>query len=682
MLALKQPAAAVKFAPICSRRYHAFPSIEDTVKLLKVSADSGNLKLGKTIHAHMIIAAEFPRHENIVQTNSLVNFYAKCDQISIARTLFDNMRQRNAVSYSALMTWYLHKGLLLENLKLFKNMISWDNLRRNEYIFSIILLSCSRSGRVEEGRQFHGYLLKCGFIFYQYVRNALVDLYAKYLDMEMTTQLLNWLPGYDVFEYNSVLNGLIEHECFREGVEVLGKMVSECMRWDSDTYVNAFRLFACLNNLRGGLQVHGQMLKSNVEPDEFITSAMINMYGKCGKISHAMKVFDGLRTRNVVLWTAMIAAYFQNGHHEEALNFFSRMEGEEITPNEFTFAVLLNSTAALSALSYGDLLHARTEKSGFKGHVIVGNALINMYAKGGNIEAAQKVFSVMINRDTITWNVMICGYTHHGLGKEALTMFKDMLAAGECPNHVTFVGVLSACGHLGLVQEGFYYLNQLMKQIGIKPGLEHYTCIVGLLSKAGLLDETENFMRSTRVKWDVVAWRTLLNASCVHENYGFGRRIAEIILEMEPNDVGTYTLLSNIYAKGKKMGWSVEDSEVNEESSNHPESSQIYEKVRELLAKIKLLGYVPDVTAVLHDVEDEQKEDYLCYHSEKLAVAYGLMKSPPEARIYVIKNLRMCDDCHSAVKLISKLTKRDIIVRDANRFHRFLDGSCSCADYW
>lgn len=312
----------------------------------------------------------------------------------------------------------------------------------------------------------------------------------------------------------------------------------------------------------------------------------------------------------------------------------------------------------------------------------------------------------MMYRDTTSWNAMICGYAHNGLAREALNVFQDMLATEQCPNYVTFVGVLSACGHLGLVQEGFYNLNQLMKRFGIEPGLEHYTCIVGLLSKSGRLDEAEDFMRSTPVKWDVVAWRTLLNASHVHQNYDFGSRIAKLILEMEPKDVGTYTLLSNMYAKAKrwdgvsKVRRLMKERNIKKEpgvswieirnttyvfvsdDSYHPESTQIYEKISELLAQIRPMGYVPDVAAVLHDVEDEQKEDHLSYHSEKLAIAYGLMKTPPQAPIRVIKNLRMCDDCHSAVKLISKLTNRDIIVRDSNRFHRFQDGSCSCADYW
>ncbi|GAV61711.1 PPR domain-containing protein/PPR_2 domain-containing protein/DYW_deaminase domain-containing protein [Cephalotus follicularis] len=657
-------------------------------------------------HAHFIITNQPSKNDFLVQANSLVNLYAKCGQLSTARRLFDNMPNRNVVSYSSLMAGYLHNGFSLEVLKLFKDMVLVDNISRNEYIFANVLNSCSYNRKVEEGRQCHGYVLKSGLLFHQYVKSAIIDMYCKCSAAEEAMLLLNSVPGYDVFSYNSMLNGLLEHGYLREGLEVAERLVGECVRWDNVTYLHIFGLCASLNNLKLGLEIHCRMLKSDVECDEFIRSAIINMYGKCGKVLNARKVFDGFQTRNVVIWTAIMAAYLQNRCFEEALKLLSDMEIQGISPNEFTFAVLLNSAAGLSALRHGNVLHARAIQSGYQDYVIVGNALITMYSKGGSIEAANKVFSRMICRDTITWNAMICGYSHHGLGKEALIVFQDMLTAENYPTYVTFVGVLSACGHVGLVQEGFYFLNQLMKQFGIEPGLEHYTCVVGLLSRAGLLDKAEKFMRSTPVKWDVVAWRTLLSACHVHRNFGFGRRIAEYVLKMDPNDVGTYTLLSNMYAKAKRWDGVVKVRKLMRErnikkepgvswldirntthvfvaeDNKHPEISQINEKVRELLAKIMPLGYVPDVAALIHDMEDEQKEDCLSYHSEKLAIAYGLMKTPSEAPVYVYKNLRMCDDCHSAVKFISMLTNRVLIVRDANRFHCFRDGCCTCADYW
>ncbi|XP_059649701.1 pentatricopeptide repeat-containing protein At5g39680-like [Cornus florida] len=681
--------------------------LEDVTKYLKLSADTKNLKLGRVIHAQLIVTNQ-ASPDHVIENNSLINSYTKCGDVLIARQLFDRMRRRNVVSWSALMAGYFHNGFALEVLRLFRTMISVDYLNPNEYILATVLSSCSNRGSLLEGWQCHGFVLKSGLVFHQYVKNALIYMYSLCADVGGAMRVLNSVPGSDIFTYNSIINGFLNHGYLSEALEVLGRMVAESVAWDNVTYVNVFGLCTRLKDLKLGLQVHNRMLRSNVQFDLFVSSAIIDMYGKCGKAPIARKVFDGLRTRNVVSWTAILAAYLQNGCFEEALKLFIEMELEieNIVPNEYTFAVLLNSSAGLSARGYGSSLHARVQKSGFKDYIIVGNALISMYSKSGNIEAANKVFTNLRYRDSITWNAMISGYSHHGLGKEALSVFYDMLAAEEHPNYVTFVGVLSACGHLGRVQEGFYYLHNLMKQMGVEPGLEHYTCIVGLLSKAGLLDEALNFMRFTPVKWDVVAWRTLVSACQVHQNYGLGKQVADFVLQMDPDDVGTYILLSNMHAKAKRWDGVVKIRKLMREmnikkepgtswteirnnthvfasdDNKHPEASQIRDKVRELLAKIKPLGYVPDVAAVLHDVEEEQKEDYLSFHSEKLAIAYALMKTPPEAPIRVIKNLRMCDDCHSAIKFISKVTNREIIVRDVNRFHCFRDGCCSCADYW
>lgn len=524
---------------------------EHIIQLLKVSADTKNLRFGKMIHANLIITNQVTK-EKIVQVNSLINLYVKCDHVMVARRLFDGMRKRNVVSWGALMAGYLHNRLALEVFRLFRAMISMDYMCPNEYIFATVLSSCSDSGQFIEGWQCHGYALKSGLVFHQYVKNALVHMYLSWSDVKGAMSVWYEVPGLDVFSFNIIIKGLLENGYPTEALDVLDRMVDECVVWDNAAYVTAFGLCAQLKDLRLGLQVHSRMFTTGAEYDGFVSSAIIDMYGKCGSILNARKVFDRIQTKNVVSWTAILAAYFQNGCFEEALNFFLETEVDNLLANEYTFAVLLSSCAGISALVHGKLLHALINKSGFEDHTIVGNALINMYSKSGSIGAANKVFLQMIYRDSITWNSMICGLSHHGLGREALVVFQEMLAAKECPQYVTFVGVLSACAHLGSVQEGFYYLNHLMKQTGIKPGLEHYTCIVGILCKAGRLDEAENFMKSTPVKWDVVAWRTLLSACHVHQNYDLGKKVAELVLQLDPSDVGSYILLSNMYAKAKR----------------------------------------------------------------------------------------------------------------------------------
>ncbi|CAM8906084.1 unnamed protein product [Rhodiola kirilowii] len=703
MRAVKYALPVVKTNKPLSNSFYLNP--RSIVKLLKRFTNAQNFNLGTAAHAQLIVTSR-ATDQDVTPNNSLIQLYAKCGRIVFARKVFDGMFVRNIVSWSTIMSAYVQLGCIYEVFELFKEMVNVDSLRPNEFVLATMLSCVSKKRSSREGKQCHGFVLKSGLVFYQYVKNALVHMYSRSEDMGEALEVLGAVPGLDVVAYNSVINGLLKNGYLTEALKAFVWMVGEKVVWDSVTYVTVFSLCSHLKDLRLGSQVHGQLSKVNVQINVFLTTAMIDMYGKCNDITSARQVFADLHTRSVFSWTSMIDAYFQKRCFEESLNLLIDMLAEEILPNEYTFAVLLNSCASLSSIGHGDALHALIEKSGYNDDVSIGNTLIYMYSKSGDIESAAKTFAGMSKMDVVTWNMMITGYGHHGIGGEALAVFHQMLDTQHHPNAITFVGALSACGHLGHVQEGFYYLNQLMKQKGVEPGLEHYTCIVGLLSKAGQLDKAEQFMSSSPVVWDVVAWRILLNACHVHRNYDLGKRVAEHILQLNPRDVGTYLLLSNIHAKAKK--WDgvanirklMKERNVKKEpgaswieirntthifisgDNNHPEYAQIHDEVNKLLTRIKQFGYVPDTTVVLHDVEDEQKECYLSFHSEKLAVAYALLKTPSTAPIRIIKNLRVCDDCHAAMKIIAKITNRKIIVRDANRFHCFEDGLCSCADYW
>lgn len=690
------------------------------IKLLKTSADTRNLNLGKIIHAHLLISNKASEN-HVIENNTLLNLYTKCAQLSVAQQVFDGMRVRNIVSWGTLIGGYFHGGFCSKVLELLKAMIKVDkenpdtklqlnkyvlSMELNKYVLSMVLSCCAKNGLLSEGKQCHTYALKSGFIFHQYVKNAILSLYCLCADLDGAVMVFDGVPGSDIYTYNSMLGGFLEHAYFIEAVDVLFRLANDSIDWDGVSYVSCFCLSARLKDLKLGLSIHAKLLKSFLSRDAFVNSAIIDMYGKCSNISMAKKVFDSSEPENVVSWTAIMAAYLQNEYFEEVLNMFLNMKLDGVRPNEYTYSVLLNSCSNLSAIGYGSSLHSDIMKMGYDEHVTVGNALVNMYSKCCDIEAASVVFSRLRFRDCVTWNAMISGYAHHGLGEKALSTFQCMSAGDTPPNYVTFIGVLSACGHLGQVEEGFHYLEYMTENMGIEPGLEHFTCIIGLLGKTGKLKEAINFMESTSINWDIVAWRTLLNACHVHRDYVVGMQAANIIAQMNHDDVGTCILLSNMQAKAKMwheaaktrrllkernikkepgLSWTEIRNNTHAFVSNdeqHSETVQIREKVRELLAEVKPLGYVPDTASAMHDVEEEQIEDDLSYHSEKLAIAYALMKTPPNAPIRVIKNLRMCDDCHSAAKLISLVTNRTIIVRDANRFHSFRNGCCSCVDYW
>ncbi|CAA0808292.1 Pentatricopeptide repeat-containing protein [Striga hermonthica] len=678
-------------------------------ELLKASAAAKNLRLGKTIHAHLIVSNQISQNR-VIEKNCLLNLYSKCGDISSARNLFDRMRKKNVVSWCAVMSGYLHLGCTLQVIQMCRDMLTVDKLRPNEYTLSMVLSSCSNCGLLEEGLQCHGFGLKSALIYYPHVKNALVYMYSMSGDVEGAMRALDNDPASDICTYNSVLSGILVQTDLTLAWCVLQRMASECKydKWDAVTCMNTLAVCSRVKDQILGRQVHGRVVKTGLDRDLFVGSATVDMYGKCGEIPSMRDAFDGLRTKNEVTWTAVLTAYSQNEFYEDALRLFLEMDVAcSVVPNECTYSVVLNSCAGISAIGFGNSLHARVVKIGMKNHVVVGNALIHMCSRCGLIEDARDVFTEMPDKDVVSWNLMISGFSYHGLGGAALDTFANMLVAKQQPSYVTFVGVLSACAFLGRVDEGFHYLNSMMARFGVEPGLEHYTCMVGLLGRAGRLDDAEGFMRSSPVKWDVVAWRTLLNACHIHKNYALGKRVARIVLGMNPNDVGTCILMSNMHARARRwdeaarvrklmkegslkkepgLSWTEIKDETHvfvSDDNEHTESAQIREKVRELMSGIREMGYIPDVSfSELHDVEEEQKEDQLSYHSEKLAIAYAFIRTPQGATIRVTKNLRMCEDCHSAAKFISKLVSRRIVVRDVNRFHSFSNGRCSCDDYW
>ncbi|CAL9766481.1 unnamed protein product, partial [Musa acuminata subsp. burmannicoides] len=676
---------------------------ESDLHILKVSTESKNLALGNAVHARLIKTSQF----DVVPSNHLLGLYCKCDRLSAARQLFDEMPERNGVSCNLLMAGYLHGGFPTQALSVFKLMSFGELLfHPNEYVLTTALASCADISALNEGRQCHAYVLKSRLVSHSYVRNALLHMYTKCLDMESALGVFGGGSDFDLFLFNSMINGFLDNGQQSEAKNILSRMVKEIAQWDHVSYVSVLGLCTDSKDPKFGGQIHGQILRRGMEYSDFVCSAIVDMYGKCSDVQNAVLAFHELPGKNVVSWTAVMASCTQNGHFEESLKLFMQMADDGVQANGLTYAVALNSCAGLSALRSGDALNGHAEKTGCKSYLSVGNALINMYSKSGSIDDATKAFTSMLNRDIISWNSIINAYSNFGFAKEALETFHNMLAEEETPTCVTFIGVLSACAHLGLVDEGFYYLNHFMRELGIEPGKEHYTCMVGLLCRAGRLDEVDRFMRDTRTEWDIVAWRTLLSACQVHGNHGLGYKVAEHILQLDPDDVGTYISLSNMYSKARRwdgvvkvrklirqrdikkepgVSWIQIGNETHvfvSEDKKHPWMDQITEKVAELITEIKLIGYVPNIACASHDVEDEQKEEYLRYHSEKLAIAFGVIRMPPGAAIYIMKNLRMCDDCHVAMKLISIVTNRKLVVRDANRFHCFESGYCSCDDYW
>ncbi|WVZ85677.1 hypothetical protein U9M48_032572 [Paspalum notatum var. saurae] len=567
---------------------------------------------------------------NVVSWNAMITGYMQNDIVDEAEELFNRMPFRNTISWAAMIAGYAHNGRSEQALVLLQA------LHRNGMLPSLSSLTssffaCSNIEALETGKQVHSLAVKVGCQFNSYVCNALITMYTKSRNISFVRQIFDRMTVKDTVSYNSFITALVQ------------------------------------NNL----------------------------------LEEARDTFDNMPSRDVVSWTTIISAYAQADQGNEALEIFRSMLHEHELPNPPIITILLGVGGSLGASKLGQQIHAVATKLGIDSGLIVANALVSMYFKCGSPDSL-KVFDSMEERDIFTWNIVITGFAHHGLGRDTIRMYQQMESAGVLPNEVTFVGLLHACSHSGLVDEGRQFFKSMSSDYGLTPLLEHYACMVDLLGRAGDVQEAEQFIYDMPIKPDAVIWSALLGACKIHKNIEIGRRAAEKLFSIEPSNAGNYVMLSNIYSSQgmwdevanvrklmKEQGVSKEPGcswmQIKNKmhsfvtgDEEHEQIQDIHDTLWELYTLLKATGFVPDTEFVLHDIDEEQKESSLLYHSEKLAVAYGLLVTPKGVPIQIMKNLRICGDCHTFIKFVSQVTKREIDIRDGNRFHHFRNGSCSC----
>ncbi|KAI7731264.1 hypothetical protein M8C21_013207 [Ambrosia artemisiifolia] len=523
-------------------------------------------------------------------------------------------------------------------------------------------------------------------------------------NLQYAKKLLFQTPYPNIFQYNSLIKAFSQSHI--QSFSIFKALINRGHPKDN-TYTLAFVLKSCTMFLKilEGTQVHSRVIRSGFSSNSFLHCSLVSLYAKCEEIGNARKVFDEMSERSLVVWSVMIDGYVKVGLFNEGLGVFRDMLKAGVGPDEVVMASVVSACAGLGALDVGRWVHAYVKKREIMMDVKLSTALINMYAKCGCVEKAKEVFDEMAVKDSRAWSSMIVGFAVHGLAKDALSVFASMEEAKVKPNHVAYLGVLQACAHGQLVNEGQRHWASLLES-GIQPSIEHYSCMVDLYCRANLLQEAYTFIENMPVDPDPVIWRTFLVACKKNKNLKKGELVGQRLLELEPFNPDNYALLSSFYAacsQWSKMGHlrkqmrdnglktvpgcsSIEvDGTLHEfvlGDWSHPESKEIKEALSEILRRVESSGHKPNVTGVLHDVVDEVKEEALCEHSERLAIAYGLLKTRAPVVIRVVKNLRVCGDCHEVTKIISRVYEREIVVRDRVRFHRFVDGACSCKDIW
>ncbi|CAL4927801.1 unnamed protein product [Urochloa decumbens] len=516
----------------------------------------------------------------------------------------------------------------------------------------------------------------------------------------------------DAVWYNTLLRGYARSPspspaaAAEAAVRVFARMLEEGVAPDTYTFVSLLKACAAARAGEEGRQAHAVAAKVGAAGHEYVRPTLINMYAECGDARAARVMFDRMDGDCVVSYNAMIAAAVRSSRPGEALVLFREMQAKGLKPTPVTVIIVLSACALLGALELGRWIHDYVRKIELDSLVKVSTALIDMYAKCGSLEDAIAVFQGMESRDRQAWSVMIVAYANHSYGREAILLFEEMKKQGIKPDDITFLGVLYACSHSGLVSEGLQYFDD-MRDHGIVPGIKHYGCVTDLLARSGQLERAYKFIDELPIKPTPILWRTLLSACGGHGDVDLGKHVFERILELDDSHGGDYVIFSNLCAntgKWEEMNRvrklmnekgvvkvpgcsSIEiDNTVHEffaGDGRHPKSQEARKMVDEVIDQLKLVGYVPDTSHVFHiEMGEEEKATSLRYHSEKLAIAFGLLSTTPGATLRVVKNLRVCPDCHSMAKLVSMVFNRRIILRDLNRFHHFENGVCSCGDYW
>lgn len=620
----------------------------------------------------------------------------------------------NVHSWNSVIADLARSGDSVEALRAFSSMRKLG-LSPTRSTFPCAIKSCSALCDLVSGRMSHQQAFVFGFENDLFVSSALIDMYSKCGELKDARELFDEIPLRNVVSWTSMITGYVQNEradnallLFKDFLEEETE-VGDANYIPLDSVVMVSVLSACARVSGKGITegIHGFVVKKGFDGSVGVGNTLMDAYSKCGQPLVSRKVFDWMEEKDEISWNSMIAVYAQSGFSGEALEVFHGMVRHVgVLYNAVTLSAVLLACAHAGALRAGKCIHDQVIKMDLEENVCVGTSLIDMYCKCGKVEMAKKTFDRMKEKNVKSWTAMVAGYGMHGCAKEALDIFYEMVRAGVKPNYITFVSVLAACSHAGLIKEGWHWFNAMKHKYDIEPGIEHYGCMVDLLGRAGCLNEAYNLIKGMKMKPDFVVWGSLLGACRIHKNVDLGEIAARKLFELDPNNCGYYVLLSNLYGDAgrwadvermrtmmknrqlvKPPGFSLVELKGRVHvflvgDKEHPQHEMIYKYLEKLTLELQKIGYVPNLTSVLHDVDEEEKELTLRVHSEKLAVAFGVMNSAPGTTINIIKNLRVCRDCHTAIKLISKVVCRDFVVRDSKRFHHFKDGICSCGDYW
>lgn len=595
---------------------------------------------------------------------------------------------------------HFENGECNAGLELFLTMLH-DEVQPNLMTITSVTVASGLLSDVTFAKEMHGLAVKRGFASDVAFCNSLIQMYASLGMMRQARTVFSRMDTRDAMTWTAMISGYEKNGFPDKALEVYALMEVNKVSPDDITIASALAACACLGSLDVGVKLHELAESKGFISYIVVTNAILEMYAKSKRIDKAIEVFKCMHEKDVVSWSSMIAGFCFNHRNFEALYYFRHMLAD-VKPNSVTFIAALAACAATGALRSGKEIHAHVLRCGIEYEGYLPNALIDLYVKCGQTGYAWAQFCAHGAKDVVSWNIMIAGFVAHGHGDTALSFFNQMVKIGECPDEVTFVALLCACSRGGMVSEGWELFHSMTEKYSIVPNLKHYACMVDLLSRAGQLTEAYNFINEMPITPDAAVWGALLNGCRIHRHVELGELAAKYVLALEPNDAGYHVLLCDLYAdaclwdKLARVRKTMREKGLDHDSGcswvevkgvihafltddeSHPQIREINAVLEGIYERMKASGCAPVES---HCPEDEVlKDDIFCGHSERLAVAFGLINTTPGTSISVTKNQYTCQSCHRILKMISNIVRRDIIVRDSKQLHHFKDGSCSCGD--
>ncbi|XP_057433017.1 putative pentatricopeptide repeat-containing protein At3g23330 [Lotus japonicus] len=679
---------------------HAVPLHPLTLpSLLHASRLAADFSLGKQLHTHAVKLALSSRAHTLI---ALIHLYASLDDIAVAQTLFDKTAPFGSDCWTFLAKLYVLEGMPRSALELFHRMVGQGAVA-GAAALSTACGACGMMGSLRQGRDVHLIAVKLGLEGEVFASNSLLKMYVDCGSMRDARLVFEKMPCKDVVSWTSMIRGCVQNGELSEAMELFRRMNLEGLSVKPDLVMVSTVLPVCgmIGSLKHGREIHGYLVRNGVECDVLLSNTLLKMYADCGASRDARLVFEQMPSKTVVSWTSMIRGYVKKGgFNNEVFRLFRKMNSEGLKPTAVSISSILPACGRIASHKHGREIHGYLLRNGVEFDINVSNAVIDMYVKSGAIACALNVFGEMNEKDTISWSMMIFGCSLHGQGKLGVDLFRQLERNSEAPlDDNIYAAALHACSTARMFEEGRVCFNHIRG-----PMIAHCAQKVSLLARCGLFDEAMVFIREQKIEQHPEVLRKLLEGCRIHGEYALGKQVIEQLCELEPLNAENYVLLLNWHAgKGKldmvdkiretirekglkpkkAYTWTLYREKVHVFGTgdvSHPRKKEICSALQGFMEEMRTEGVEPKWDFSLHDV-DEERECTQIEHSELLALAFGLISSQA-GPIRLEKNSRVCRGCHDFAKFVSKVTGREIILKDPNFFHHFKHGHCTCEDFW